>query len=309
MLILLGIEEADTHEDVDWLCAKLSKLRIFDDGHDSMNFDINQVGGSFLVVSQFTLYADLKSRRPGFSHAAPPELAIPLYEHFIALCREKGFSVETGVFGAEMQVRSQDDFSDRLVFYSSFPIINRLQRGDNASYALTPLYMVGITDFVVPGVISNDDLINHYTIRNVKDNGIQFTDSVHYITVELPKLDRTLTEVKDTPEWILYTIKNMGKMREMPSEYCGSYLEKMFRLSNFASMDEMSQREYLARYMWEVDQRSQLRSARNEGLAEGQAKGHAEGLRETAKRMLMDGLDLSIIQRYTGLSSEEIRGL
>ena len=78
-------------------------------------------------------------------------------------------------------------------------------------------------------------------------------------------------------------------------------------------MDEMSQREYLARYMWEVDQRSQLRSARNEGLAEGlaegQAKGHFEGLRETAKRMLMDGLDLSIIQKYTGLSSEEIQGL
>ena len=214
----------------------------------------------------------------------------------------------------EMQVRSQDDFSDRLVFYSSFPIINRLQRGDNASYALTPLYMVGITDFVVPGVISNDDLINHYTIRNVKDNGIEFTDSVHYITVELPKLDRTLTEVKDTPEWILYTIKNMGKMREMPSEYCGSYLEKMFRLSNFASMDEMSQREYLARYMWEVDQRSQLRSARNEGLAkghaeglaEGQAKGHVEGLRETARRMLSKGIDIETISDLTTLSPDEI---
>lgn len=66
-------------------------------------------------------------------------------------------------------------------------------------------------------------------------------------------------------------------------------------------MDEMSQREYLARYMWEVDQRSQLRSARNEGLA--------EGLRETAKKMLLDGLDLSVIQKYTGLSLDEIRSL
>ena len=209
----------------------------------------------------------------------------------------------------EMQVRSQDDFSDRLVFYSSFPIINRLQRGDNASYALTPLYMVGITDFIVPGVTGNGDLINHYTIRNVKDNGIEFTDSVHYITVELPKLKASLREVKGTPEWILYTIKNMGKMKEMPSEYRGSYLEKMFRLSNFASMDEMSQREYLARYMWEVDQRSQLRSARNEGLAEGQAKGHAEGLRETALRMLSKGIDIATISELTTLSSDEIRSL
>ena len=90
-------------------------------------------------------------------------------------------------------------------------------------------------------------------------------------------------------------------LKEMPSEYKGSYLEKMFRVSNFASMDEMSQREYLARYMWEVDQRSQLRSARNEGLA--------EGLRETAKKMLLDGLDLSVIQKYTGLSLDEIRSL
>ena len=213
----------------------------------------------------------------------------------------------------EMQVRSQDDFTDRMVFYSSFPIINRLQRGDNTSYALTPLYIVGITDFIVPGVIGNDDMINHYTIRNVKDNGIEFTDSVHYITVELPKLNRSLTEVKDTPDWILYTIKNMGSMKEMPSEYRGSYLEKMFQLSNFASMDEMSQREYLARYMWEVDQRSQLRSAKNEGLAEGHAEGfvegHAEGLHETARRMLAKGLDIGTISELTTLSQDVIRGL
>ncbi|MBR1927568.1 MAG: hypothetical protein IJ840_07475, partial [Bacteroidales bacterium] len=98
-----------------------------------------------------------------------------------------------------------------------------------------------------------------------------------------------------------------------PIEYKGSYLEKMFRLSNFASMDEMSQREYLARYMWEVDQRSQLRSAKYEGLAEGHAaglaEGQAKGLRETAKRMKADGLDLSIIKKYTGLSSTEIKEL
>ena len=126
----------------------------------------------------------------------------------------------------EMQVRSQDDFTDRMVFYSSFPIINRLQRGDNTSYALTPLYIVGITDFIVPGVISNDDMINHYTIRNVKDNGVELTDSVHYITVELPKLNMSLPEAKDTPNWILFTIKNIGKMKEMPTEYKGSYLER-----------------------------------------------------------------------------------
>ena len=78
-------------------------------------------------------------------------------------------------------------------------------------------------------------------------------------------------------------------------------------------MEEMSQREYLARYMWEVDQRSQLRTARNEGLAEGRAEGieegREEGLLEAARMMLSDGLDLSMIQKYTGLSKEVIIGL
>ena len=155
------------------------------------------------------------------------------------------------------------------------------------------------------GTPGNDDMINHYTIRNVKDNGIEFTDSLHYITVELPKLTATLQEVMDTPEWILYTIKNMGSMREMPSEYRGSYLEKMFQLSNFASMDEMSQREYLARYMWEVDQRSQLRTARNEGLAEGKAQSSLE----TARRMKLKGFDADTISELTTLSKEVINDL
>ena len=74
-----------------------------------MNLNLAAVGGALLVVSQFTLYADTSSRRPGFSHAARPELAIPLYERFMTVCREKGFSVEHGEFGADMQVFSQND--------------------------------------------------------------------------------------------------------------------------------------------------------------------------------------------------------
>lgn len=206
----------------------------------------------------------------------------------------------------EMQIKSQNDFSDRMVFYSSFPIINRLVRGDNSSFKLTPLYMVGITDFIIPGVLANDDMINHYTIRNIKDNGIEFTDSIHYVTVELPKLTKTLAEVKDTSDWILFTIKNIGSMKEMPKEYRGSYLERFFELSKFAAMEEMSQREYLARYMWEVDQRSQLRSAREDGLAEGIAIGQVEGRVETARRMLAKGFPLETISELTSLSVEEI---
>ena len=111
MLILLGIEEADTQEDVDWLCQKLTKLRIFSDENDAMNLDINQIGGSFLVVSQFTLHAlTKKGNRPSFIRAARPEVAIPLYELFLKhLAEVSGREVQSGEFGAMMEVELLND--------------------------------------------------------------------------------------------------------------------------------------------------------------------------------------------------------
>jgi D-tyrosyl-tRNA(Tyr) deacylase len=111
MMVLLGVEEADNEEDVEWLCGKLTKLRIFDDGNDAMNLDINQVGGSFLVVSQFTLYAlTKKGNRPSFIRAARPEQAIPLYELFVKRLHEvSGREVLTGEFGAMMEVELIND--------------------------------------------------------------------------------------------------------------------------------------------------------------------------------------------------------
>ena len=111
MLILLGIEDADTDEDVDWLCNKLTKMRIFGDENDAMNLDINQVGGSFLVVSQFTLHAlTKKGNRPSFIRAARPEKAIPLYELFLNhLAEISGREVQSGEFGAMMEVALVND--------------------------------------------------------------------------------------------------------------------------------------------------------------------------------------------------------
>ena len=111
MLILLGIEDADTEEDVDWLCNKLTKMRIFGDENDAMNLDINQVGGSFLVVSQFTLHAlTKKGNRPSFIRAARPEKAIPLYELFLnRLAEVSGREVQSGEFGAMMEVELTND--------------------------------------------------------------------------------------------------------------------------------------------------------------------------------------------------------
>lgn len=111
MLVLLGIEDADTQEDVDWLCQKLTKLRIFSDENDAMNLDINQVGGAFLVVSQFTLHAlTKKGNRPSFIRAARPEVAIPLYELFLKrLAEVSGRDVQSGEFGAMMAVELLND--------------------------------------------------------------------------------------------------------------------------------------------------------------------------------------------------------
>lgn len=109
-LILLGVTHEDTEAQAVKLADKLMGLRIFEDENGKMNRSLEDVGGQVLVVSQFTLYGNCKKgRRPEFLAAARPEIAIPLYEKFIALCRGKGFSVETGEFGAEMLVESVND--------------------------------------------------------------------------------------------------------------------------------------------------------------------------------------------------------
>ena len=108
-LILLGVGPNDTEAVCDKLAEKICNLRVFEDENGKMNLDLAQVGGSILVVSQFTLYADVSKRRPGFTKAAKPDLAIPLYERFMEQCRQRGFTVEHGEFGADMKVASVND--------------------------------------------------------------------------------------------------------------------------------------------------------------------------------------------------------
>ena len=100
---------ADTEAEALKIADKICGLRVFEDENGKMNVNPADAGAELLIVSQFTLYADCRSRRPGFSRAARPEKAIPLYELVIDKCRERGFTVGTGEFGADMQVRSQND--------------------------------------------------------------------------------------------------------------------------------------------------------------------------------------------------------
>ena len=110
LLILLGVAKDDGEPDVRHMVDKLAGLRIFNDPQGRMNLSVGDVGGALLVVSQFTLLADTKKgRRPGFDQAAPPEIARACYEQVVTGLRTQGFTVETGVFGAHMQVELLND--------------------------------------------------------------------------------------------------------------------------------------------------------------------------------------------------------
>jgi D-tyrosyl-tRNA(Tyr) deacylase len=108
--LLVGYTHGDTAAEVDWMADKIEGLRLFSDAEGKMNLGLGEVGGGLLVVSQFTLYGDAsKGRRPSFIDAARPEVAIPLYERLVSALRAKGLRVETGEFGADMQVDLVND--------------------------------------------------------------------------------------------------------------------------------------------------------------------------------------------------------
>jgi len=111
LLVFIGIEESDNDNDIDWLCKKIVQLRIFNDNNEVMNLSVLDVGGSVLVISQFTLHAKTrKGNRPSYIRAAHPDVAVPLYNNFVSsLSRLMGKEVETGEFGAMMQIELVND--------------------------------------------------------------------------------------------------------------------------------------------------------------------------------------------------------
>ena len=109
-LVLIGITHNDNEQTADYLSKKLCNLRVFKDENDKMNLSLKDVGGSLLLISQFTLYADCTAgNRPAFVEAAKPEVAEKLYDYFCDKCREKGIQVQTGIFGADMKVSLLND--------------------------------------------------------------------------------------------------------------------------------------------------------------------------------------------------------
>ena len=221
-----------------------------------------------------------------------------------------------------------------MLFYSTFPIQNGLRRGREGepaalSYAFDPVCVIGITDFILEGVPANDDMINYYSVRSDKDPGRLLSQNVSFVTVELPKLGKELSQLGSGADFLFYAIRNMGTMKSMPEEYRGRDLDKLFRLCRFANMCKEEQTEYLAEYMARLDESSRLWTAihqgkaegKAEGLAEGKAAGKAEGLAEgkaagkaeakldDARNLKNLGVTPEIISKATGLSLEEISAL
>ena len=123
LLVLLGITHDDRQEDINWLVRKISQLRIFNDEDDKMNLSIKDVQGEILVVSQFTLFAQVKKgNRPSYTRSAPPDIAIPLYEQFVK-CMDEAFDgkLETGEFGAKMEVSLLNDGPVTIMMDSQMP--------------------------------------------------------------------------------------------------------------------------------------------------------------------------------------------
>ncbi|MCL2152048.1 MAG: D-aminoacyl-tRNA deacylase [Oscillospiraceae bacterium] len=120
LLVLLGVKTGDMENDAVRLAAKVCNLRIFNDQNGKMNLDLMAVGGDILVISQFTLYADCRSRRPGFTDAARADTAVALYELFVAKCKKAGFTVETGEFGAMMDVSSVNEGPVTIILDTEF---------------------------------------------------------------------------------------------------------------------------------------------------------------------------------------------
>ncbi len=211
-----------------------------------------------------------------------------------------------------MQCAKQSDFNNRMVYYSSYTLRNSLKRGEDG-FEYPELYVIGILDFLLPGVKENPEVVNHYSLRNDRDDGIMLTDTLHYVTIELPKFNKDIKELDSQLDNMLFLFRNLGEMKEIPAYFKDKNLDRLFETTMFANMTPELQDRYFREFMYEMDQKSRMRTAREDGIAEGIAEGRAEGIAEgraeTAKAMKARGYDISEIIEITGLTEEQIASL
>ncbi len=224
----------------------------------------------------------------------------------------------------EMQLAEKKNFNDRLVYYSTYPIREQVRGGDR-KYLLTPLYIVAIMDFSMGGGRTTDSVINTFCLRNDSDISKTLTDNVHFVTVELPKFRKGISDLNSLADRIIWLLRNMGSLKSVPEEFHDKGLEKLFDISNFTAMTYEEQMDYLAKFHAELDRAAELEAAidkgnelgrtvgREEGLKEGREEGEKIGRQkkaiEDATKFKAAGVAPDIISQCTGLTLEEVENL
>ena len=185
----------------------------------------------------------------------------------------------------EMQLADKKDFNDRLVYYSTYPIREQVRGGDR-KYQLTPLYIVAIMDFCMGGGRTTDSVINTFCLRNDSDISKTLTDNVHFVTVELPKFRKGISDLSSLADRMIWLLRNMGSLKSVPEEFHDKGLEKLFDISNFTAMTYEEQMDYLAKFHAELDRAAELEAAIDKGNKLGLTVGReqSEAKRRTKTR-------------------------
>lgn len=234
-------------------------------------------------------------------------------------------SEDDETFDVEMQLEDEDDFNDRILYYSTFPVREQIQGGTN-SYKLKPVIMVSITNFCLDEDTTTSSPINMYKLNNMKPCPKPLTDNLTFVVLELPKFIKKLNELKDNGEKMIWLLRNLGSLKEIPEEFDGEYFARLFELSNFAAMSKADQDAYIrAEMKATIDHQSALRTAEErghakglaegeakgeaKGRAEGEAKGRAEEKRANAKSLKDNGVAIELIASSLGLSIEDVAAL
>jgi len=196
-------------------------------------------------------------------------------------------------FIVEMQLGDQDYFNDRMMFYASFSITDQIKIGDISldKYKLTPIYVIGITDFIINEIKADANVLHTFSIVDTNDRNCLFSGNLNFVTVELPKFRKTYEELENDQDKMLYLFQHLSTMKEIPEKFRGQTFAKLFKVCMFASMDKMSQREYLSYLMAMRDERARMATAIDRGLAMGRTKGFEEGRQEGLEKGLQEGLE------------------
>jgi len=206
-------------------------------------------------------------------------------------------------FIVEIQKAKQNFFKDRSVYYSTFPIQEQAQQG-GWNYQLNAVYTVGVLDFVFEDH-QNDDALLH--VVELKDQQCRvFYDKLKFIYIELPKFDKTLDELDSRFDKWLFVLKHLAELKDRPESLQGGLFNQLFDVAEIANFSPREQETYENSLKYYRDLNNVVNTSRQEGRQEGRQKGQQEGIEKVARKMKAEGVPITEIAKYTGLTPDKI---